>query len=1020
MHVHILGGGDEVGASCALLSMNGANILVDAGIRMGSRTLYGGPQDQLPDLARLQDLGGVDAVVVTHAHTDHIGALPLVHQAYPKAPMYATQATIDLMQILLADALRLMQAKAEREMELPLYDAALVERMVANLHAVEFGRPTRLLPADVVAQYFPSGHILGAAAVSLHSSEGSVLMTGDVSMTDQRTIPGMLVPPVKPDLVVAESTYGNRLHANRRDEEARLARKVADVIGRGGKVLIPAFAVGRAQEVILILQAFQRDGQIPRCRIWVDGMVRSVCEAYSRHPDLVMPFLRRRMEEQPNPFYWKNGTARAVTSAKQREQILAGGPCVIVASSGMLTGGPSQFYAADIVRHEENALLITGYQDEEAPGRRLLDLADGAGGYIRLDEAEIPVHAEVSKYTLSAHADGGEIARLVSALAPDAVLFVHGEDVARAALRDQIDGPRVVLPHNGEGFEHRVERRSASEPSRPGVGRGVPLTEDTLPRLWEAALRASRSKGKGPRPFRAADLTALWYGTHFTPEQLQTVENLIASDQPFFRIDRRRTYLYHAVSRAQVGKVVRRAERMREIGPVVAGNLLLVTGEDGTPAPALCYEVADEGFHAWQVGESKTFLPAEAYLAVVGPFPVAGIDAGTAKQRLRTIQDAARNLWCIVDLARVRREEPLDLSETVEMLGFSTGSLVHRLAVAWLLFEGVPGVDVSEAGSGEPAFSISNGTEIPDRMRHAVETPLEQNAAFELLEAFLPDEAGLYHTGADRERGVLRLSFHFPDVVTKKWGKTLAKVAEATGWEIDVNPRPHQAMLSSVAKELLAGRLLKEPSIHLDRGAVSVVVEGQVVPKEADEWDDTFLQQTGFTLEIETRMSNGQLEAAATGDLKFEEAGAYAGPPPGQVEINESFACIERRFAELGVALHKKSRKMGPRGPYIELSFLTPEIGRRSRGVIEELEERLRWPIRVNPRPNQIGLQDLAVSLVSSAARVVKQPSYFGDQKLLRVRVSGCRNEAIIRDIQDEFERQTGYRLVLDVDDMRG
>lgn len=1012
MELHILGGGNEVGASCSLLSIDGSNILVDAGIRMNARTQHGAPQDALPDLARLQDLGGVEAVVVTHAHTDHIGALPLVHQAYPKAPIYATSATIDLMQILLADALRLMQDRAEREMELPLYDACLVERMFAELQPVPFGRPTRLLPTPIVAQYFPSGHILGAAAVSLHGTEGTALMTGDISMTDQRTIPGMLAPPVKPDLMVVESTYGDRLHANRRDEELRLARKVADVIGRGGKALIPAFAVGRAQEVILILQAFQREGVIPRCRIWVDGMVRSVCDVYGRHPDLLTPFLRRRMEEEPNPFYWKNGAARAVSSAKQRGQILAGDPCVIVSSSGMLTGGPSQFYASEIVRREENAILITGYQDEEAPGRRLIELAKGVGGFITLGESEVPVLCEVSAYGLSAHADGGEIARLAAALAPEATYLVHGDDAARSALQRLIEGA-VVLPQNGESFKHEFSPKANREPSRPGVGRGERLTEENLRRLWEAALSTAPSRGR-PRPLRTAELAALWHGTDFTTDGLERIEALIASNQPYFQPDRRRPYLYHAVSRALVGKVAERTAQMEKIGPAIRGRLLLVADEAGGLAPAICFEVAEEGFHAWRVGESETYFPAESYRAVVGPFPAQTMGAAAAKQVLRNLQDAARSLWRVMDLGAVRGREGLRLAAAAQALGFPADSLIHRLAVSWLFFGGVASVDAVKGASGEPTFSVAADAEIPDDARSAVELPLEQNAAFALIDAAFPIEAGLYRKGADRDRGALILSFHFPKTAVERRRETLDLLSKAVGWEIEVNPSPHHGELAALAKKLAARwQVIKEPAIHLDRNAVAVTVAAMEASSEVDGAKDAFLKSTGFALEIEAQRMPAAHEAAAA----LEEGFWTNGPLPGQIEINESFAIIERRFRELGVSLHKKSKKLGPRGPYIELTFLTPEIGARHRDVIDELMEFLRWPISVNPRPNQMALQELATSLVSFKGQVVKPPSFLGEQKLLRMRVAGLQDEEARRTIEEAFEKETGYRLALEAID---
>ena len=197
-------------------------------------------------------------------------------------------------------------------------------------------------------------------------------MTGDVSVANQLTIPGMVVPQCRPDVMVMESTYGNRQHADRAQQEAALALRVAEVIEAGGKVLVPAFAVGRSQEVILILARAMRRKQIPEFPVFVDGMVRSVNAVYSAFGDDLAPQVRRRAERDEDIFY--SDTVGAVSSPADRHQVLSGPPCCIVASSGMLIGGASSFYAERLAGDAGNLIAITGYQDEESPGRALLDL----------------------------------------------------------------------------------------------------------------------------------------------------------------------------------------------------------------------------------------------------------------------------------------------------------------------------------------------------------------------------------------------------------------------------------------------------------------------------------------------------------------------------------------------------------------------------------------------------------------------------------------------------------------------
>ncbi|MEO1268321.1 MAG: MBL fold metallo-hydrolase, partial [Myxococcota bacterium] len=270
MQVTFLGGADEVGASCALLETCGRRILIDCGIRMSPRD-----GDRLPWLGRLQEgeRTELDAVVVTHAHTDHTGALPVLMQGYPNVPIYMTEASLDLTQLLMMDALKIMGYAQERDGQPPLYPQAAAERVVGQCCPVSFGQTLSLCDGDVRATWYPAGHILGAGSVLLESSEGSVLFTGDVSVTDQLTVPGMMVPRARPDLVVIESTYGGRLHASRTAEEKRLIAQVGEVLAQRGAILFPAFAIGRAQEVILILSRAIERGQLPNATIPSTKMV---------------------------------------------------------------------------------------------------------------------------------------------------------------------------------------------------------------------------------------------------------------------------------------------------------------------------------------------------------------------------------------------------------------------------------------------------------------------------------------------------------------------------------------------------------------------------------------------------------------------------------------------------------------------------------------------------------------------------------------------------------------------------
>jgi uncharacterized protein len=289
----------------------------------------------------------LDAILVTHAHSDHTGALPVVHEAFPVTPMYLTPPTADLVTILQRDALKIMHA-ADREDDVPLYSERQVESMVEVLRPAEHHRSFTV--GEVVVTYLPASHILGASMIHLATPGGHVLFTGDYCVGAQRSVPGLVRSSLPVDLLVTESTYGNRMHADRRVAEARLVQTIAEVVDAGGRVLVPAFAIGRAQEVLLILKAAIQRRQMPDVPVFVDGMVRAVCGVYGQHERYVTPALARDIRSAGHPFF--TGKIQAVTSPRDRKHVLDAGACVIVSSSGMLHGGPSAYYAAELAGNE--------------------------------------------------------------------------------------------------------------------------------------------------------------------------------------------------------------------------------------------------------------------------------------------------------------------------------------------------------------------------------------------------------------------------------------------------------------------------------------------------------------------------------------------------------------------------------------------------------------------------------------------------------------------------------------------
>lgn len=461
MHVHFLGGANEVGASSTLITIEGQRVLVDAGVRMNST-----PDEQLPYFSNLDTS---DAVLLTHAHTDHTGALPvLIRDHLPKGvKVYSTASTKAITQVLLEDnANRLEREKQEDKP--PQYTLDDVTSALSCMEQVSFRQPIPICDGVLTATWIPAGHILGAAIIYIEGERESILMTGDVSVTNQLTVLGVDGQLshwlARPDLMVMESTYGNCQHTDRAEQEAKFVQDVANTISAGGKVLIPVFAVGRSQEVILILKRAMECGQIPEFPLYVDGMVRKVNEIYKRFLHELSPDLQTRVKPGKDLFY--SNMIKKVEPKDERSSILSGDPCCIVASSGMLKGGISSRYADQLVRAPKNLIAITGYQAKGTPGDALLELSQANEPQERVwtldNEKSVPVKCRVERYSLSAHADRDQLAQLVAQVQPRKLFLVHGEGKARNGLKQSIQktspAVHVELPQNGDSYCEQVYR----------------------------------------------------------------------------------------------------------------------------------------------------------------------------------------------------------------------------------------------------------------------------------------------------------------------------------------------------------------------------------------------------------------------------------------------------------------------------------------------------------------------------------------------------------------------------------
>jgi len=429
MYLQSIGAAETVTGSGHFLEFGGARLLIDCGLFQGNDELEARNREPFPFEA-----AALDAVLLTHAHLDHVGRLPLLYQRGFRGPVYCTLPTAALAATILLDSARLQgeshsqalkwarRSGEGREVPEPLYDEEDVHNTLALLRpGLAFGEAVQLGGVRVRAER--AGHILGSAFLVLDSAEGRVVFSGDLGNRESGLQPDFTLPPPA-DAVITETTYADRTHRPLEQTVQEFAQVLSQSVRRGGKILIPSFAIERAQVILYTLKRLMDGGEVPRIPIFLDSpMAARATNEYFEYGDELIPEVRDALRSGEDPF--RPGTLHVVATAQESQRLNRyDGPAIILAGNGMMSGGRIQHHLKHQLWKPSTSLVIVSYQGEGSLGGRILAGAE----QVRIMGEEIAVRASVHTIGgFSAHADKDDLLDWLAPTGKARMWLVHGE-----------------------------------------------------------------------------------------------------------------------------------------------------------------------------------------------------------------------------------------------------------------------------------------------------------------------------------------------------------------------------------------------------------------------------------------------------------------------------------------------------------------------------------------------------------------------------------------------------------------
>ena len=435
IRMHALGGFREVGRSCILIQTRDSNVLLDCGLNVGN------PNDKFPyfDVPEFS-VRDLDAVIISHAHLDHCGLVPFLYKYGYRGPVYCTLPTRNLSTMLQLDFIQI----CEKEGIPSPYSKRDVKSTVLHTIPLSWGKVTDIAP-DIKLTLHNSGHILGSSMVHLHFGKGdyNFVYTGDFKYQKTRLLEKAAVKFPRVESLLIESTYGGPQDRipSRQESEKELKQILNATLKREGKVLIPVLAVGRAQELLIVLEEYISKGFIDKVPIFIDGLISEATAIHTANPDFLSSDLREKILHQgKNPFL--SDYFETVSAQEERLDIIKGGPCIILATSGMLIGGPSVQYLRALANDANNSLIFVSYQVSGTLGSRI-QRGFREFQYVDAKGRTQLVRLNLKVFTLegfSGHSSRSQISQFLRRIQPrpKTIIVNHGEESKCISLSTMI------------------------------------------------------------------------------------------------------------------------------------------------------------------------------------------------------------------------------------------------------------------------------------------------------------------------------------------------------------------------------------------------------------------------------------------------------------------------------------------------------------------------------------------------------------------------------------------------------